>query len=38
MPPVEDKEAPGRRKIEEKEEWNSPRTYAQFQKIAGVLL
>jgi hypothetical protein len=27
MPPVEDKESPGRRKTEEKGEWNSPRTY-----------
>jgi hypothetical protein len=27
---AEDKEAPGRRKTEEKGEWISPRTYAQF--------
>jgi hypothetical protein len=27
MASAEDKEAPGRRKIEEKKEWISPRTY-----------
>jgi hypothetical protein len=37
-PPVEDKEVLGKRKTEEKKEWNSLRTYTQFQKTAGTCL
>jgi hypothetical protein len=38
MASAEDKGALGRRKTEEKKGWNSPRTYAQFQKIIGTFL
>jgi hypothetical protein len=31
-------ETPGRKETEEKDEQISPRTYAQFQKIAGTFL
>jgi hypothetical protein len=35
MASAEDKGAPGRRKTEEKKEWNSPRTYVHFRKLQG---